>query len=330
MGLIEDELDELRRCCENRVPYSKVITAVPAMVRVEVEKTPFKKIICCLMFPPNYPNSPILIELKSKTLADKLLAGLTKVCEDEAKQFIGKPQILVVLSLLSKFLGENPLCACAQEISTLKKMLQEGETIKLSQKNSTVSVVLKKNKYTLNSKIKVPENYPTDRVDISTSDCNFPRVFRVWFIENSKEFARRCVEAPLKPKPNAPKFQPTPSLLPAAKFLIESVHRYPTEKCQICKQVLFPEDPDNAIHNEKAAAHVERVYCGHAYHHDCLILYMKTPPFQHGKMCPECGKRIYHEKWKVTPELAEARWASEQAKARELGDVVEFVRDCTE
>jgi len=94
MGLIEDELDELRRCCENRVPYSKVITAVPAMVRVEVEKTPFKKIICCLMFPPNYPNSPILIELKSKTLADKLLSGLTKVCEDEAKQFIGKPQVL--------------------------------------------------------------------------------------------------------------------------------------------------------------------------------------------------------------------------------------------
>ena len=56
-----------------------MITAVPAMVRVEVEKTPFKKIICCLMFPPNYPNSPILIELKSKTLADKLLSGLTKV-----------------------------------------------------------------------------------------------------------------------------------------------------------------------------------------------------------------------------------------------------------
>ena len=105
-------------------------------------------------------------------------------------------------------------------------------------------------------------------------------------------------------------------------------------------------DPAAAIHNEKAAAHVERVYCGHAYHHDCLILYLKTPPFDGGKKCPGCQKRIYHEKWKVTPELAEARylvlpkiylnrkqsvlfcrWASEQAKARELGDVVEFARD---
>lgn len=88
MGLIEDELNELRRCCENRVPYTKVVTAVPAMVRVEIEKTPFKKIICCLMFPPTYPHSYILVELKSKTLADKLLAGLTKVCEDEAKKHI--------------------------------------------------------------------------------------------------------------------------------------------------------------------------------------------------------------------------------------------------
>ena len=70
---------------ECKIYLIKVITAVPAMVRVEVEKTPFKKIICCLMFPPNYPNSPILIELKSKTLADKLLAGLTKVSVTHVK-----------------------------------------------------------------------------------------------------------------------------------------------------------------------------------------------------------------------------------------------------
>jgi len=30
---------------------------VPAMVRVEVEKSPYKKIIVCLMFPSDYPNS---------------------------------------------------------------------------------------------------------------------------------------------------------------------------------------------------------------------------------------------------------------------------------
>ena len=46
-----------------------------------------------------------------------------------------------------------------------------------------------------------------------------------------------------------------------------------------------------------------------------------------GKKCPGCKLRIYHEKWKVTPELAEARWAHKQAKDRELGEVVDFLGD---
>ena len=45
------------------------------------------------------------------------------------------------------------------------------------------------------------------------------------------------------------------------------------------------------------------------------------------KKCHTCKQSIYHEKWKVTPELAEARWAHEQAKNRELGEVVDFVED---
>merc|ERR1712059_44862 len=198
---------------------------------------------------------------------------------------------------------------------------------KTSQKSSTVTVTVSKEGYFVTFRCKVPPDYPRCRVEIEEVACNFPRVFKIWFVENSRELARRCVEAPLKPKPNAPKFEPKPSLEPAVQFLIESVQRYPVEPCQVCRQRLFPLDPAKVVHTEKTAAQVERVYCGHAYHHDCLILYMKTPPFEGGKKCPGCNNRIYHEKWKVTPELAEARWASEQAKARELGDVVEFVND---
>ena len=43
-----------------------------------------------------------------------------------------------------------------------------------------------------------------------------------------------------------------------------------------------------------------------------------------GKKCPACGKRIFHEKWKVTPELAEARWAHKEARNRELDEVTDF------
>ena len=111
------------------------------------------------------------------------------------------------------------------------------------------------------------------------SDSNYPRTFKVWLAEQAKELARRCVEPPLKPKPKDPPFVKKPSLLPAISFLVENVKRYEGENCQMCKKKAFPEDPAKAIHDENASAHVERVYCSHIYHHDCLILYLKTPPF---------------------------------------------------
>jgi len=327
MGIIEDEIKEIKACCENQIPGSKVVAAVRDLVRIELEKTDFKKIVCCFMFPSDYPKSPILFELKSKTLSLKLLDGLTRVTEQECKREVGKPQILFATKFINKFIEDNPLCCCSEEINTVKKLLGPDDLVKLSQKSSSVILTIYKENYFLKCKIVIPDNYPKDKVDITLVDCNFPRVFKAWFVENAKELARRCVEAPLKPKPNAPPFVPKPSMEPAVSFLVKSVQRYPVETCLVCRQRLFPTDPAKAIHNERAAAHVERIYCGHAYHHDCLILYLKTPPFDGGKKCLGCGKRIYHEKWKVTPELAEARWASEQAKARELGDVVEFARD---
>ena len=60
---------------------------------------------------------------------------------------------------------------------------------------------------------------------MESSDCNFPRVFRVWFVEQAKEIARRCVVPPLRPKPKDPPFQVKPSLGPAVAFIIENVKR---------------------------------------------------------------------------------------------------------
>ncbi len=43
-----------------------------------------------------YPSNHILIELKSKTLSPKLLDGLVKVAEADAKKLVGKPHCLHV------------------------------------------------------------------------------------------------------------------------------------------------------------------------------------------------------------------------------------------
>lgn len=44
-----------------------------------------------------------------------------------------------------------------------------------------------------------------------------------------------------------------------------------------------------------------------------------------GKFCPSCGKQIFHDKFKVSAELQEARWAHKQARQRELAEVVDFL-----
>lgn len=58
-------------------------------------KTVFKKLIICAQFPEDYPNTPLLVELKSKTLSDNLLNGLTNVCEQECKKILGKAQVIL-------------------------------------------------------------------------------------------------------------------------------------------------------------------------------------------------------------------------------------------
>ena len=44
-----------------------------------------------------------------------------------------------------------------------------------------------------------------------------------------------------------------------------------------------------------------------------------------GKKCIDCGKRIFHDKWNITPKLAEERWAHQQARQREIDEVVDFL-----
>lgn len=56
-------------------------------------KTKVRALVVCLQFPEDYPNCPILLELKSKRLSDALLRKLTQSCESELKKIIGKPQV---------------------------------------------------------------------------------------------------------------------------------------------------------------------------------------------------------------------------------------------
>lgn len=164
MGFIEDELAEVSKLAQN-VAGCKLVSCVRSMVRAEISRTKFKKIVACMQFSADYPEAILLLELKSKTLSEKLLQGLTEVCEREIKKALGKPQVLLVLKFLASFVDENPLCCCYDEITTLKESLVgRDDEIKLRQKASTVHLNISYERYFVNVKVTVPDNYPDESV----------------------------------------------------------------------------------------------------------------------------------------------------------------------
>ncbi|KAF2351723.1 Ubiquitin-conjugating enzyme/RWD-like [Trinorchestia longiramus] len=325
MGFIEDELQEIKGMVERHINGSKLEACIPAMVRVNIRRTKYKQLVVCLQFPDNYPHANILVELKSKYISQKLLDGLAKLAEKEAKQIAGKPQILHVLKFIRNFIDENPLCCCSEEISVLKqKIARPCDEIKLKQKTSSIIAIASEGKYCAKYSIAIPEDYPDTRVSLQEVSSNYPPVIKRWLLAQSHELARQCVEPPSKPRPKDPPFVLKPSLLPVLKFLLENLHSIPATVCGVCSIACLPEDPDETPCSEDAPMAVERVYCGHLYHHDCLDTYIRTPPFTGGKKCHSCSLRIYHDKWKLSPALVEARWAHKQARQRELDEAIDF------
>lgn len=165
MGLIEDELAEVEKLCEHVVPGTKLVSCVKTMVRAEIKRTDFKKVIVCIQFPENYPAAVLLIELKSKTLSGKLLQGLTNVCETEIKKSLGKPQVLLTIKFLRNFIDENPLSCCYDEISQLKHSLNEQDELRLKQKTSSIVFIINNKNYYLNLRAFIPDNYPLSCIE---------------------------------------------------------------------------------------------------------------------------------------------------------------------
>ncbi|CAM1294490.1 Uncharacterised protein g1027 [Pycnogonum litorale] len=198
---ISDELEDIRKHCTDQIEGSEVIACLPAIVRISITRTKYKQITAVLQFPENYPSDPLITELKSKALPDKLLEGLTKACDQEAKKYLGRPQILRILKFLRQFIDEKPLCICSHEINQIKCRLSEDDECKIVQKTSSVHLKLVQRRYYISIKFTVPDYYPDEQLTVEEKDSNFPPVFRRWFVAQSTEIARQCIQPPLKKKP---------------------------------------------------------------------------------------------------------------------------------
>lgn len=156
-------------------------------------------------------------------------------------------QILPILKFIRSYIEENPLICCYDEISALKKLVGNKDELKLKQKNSSITLTLHQDLYYFKTRLEVPDNYPISCVvyvwickiivkqiavqcslfkfnicRLSDVDTNFPPLFKRYLIGQGKEFARQCVESPLKKTAAQQKpFAPLPSLNKVTSFLIK-------------------------------------------------------------------------------------------------------------
>lgn len=59
-------------------------------------KTPHRQLLCQFQFPDNYPEIPILMELKSKVFPVKVTKLLNDRCDEEAKKIVGRAQVWII------------------------------------------------------------------------------------------------------------------------------------------------------------------------------------------------------------------------------------------
>ena len=56
-------------------------------------QTDYKQVSVCAQFPLGYPSEPLLLELKSKTIAGSFIDSLIKVCDQELKKHLQQKQV---------------------------------------------------------------------------------------------------------------------------------------------------------------------------------------------------------------------------------------------
>ena len=326
MADLADELAQLPRRLPE-IPGAELITCHQSMVQVRIRHTEHKQLTVLLQFPRDYPSSPLLVEIKSKTVPPRLVEGLVKICDQELRKHLGEQQVVTLLKFVSDFVASNPFLVCSEELNFIKKELcRDGDDLKVKQKAGVLHYKAYEGKYFIDFKLSVPNEYPDKPVGLEIKESNFPPHLAQVFVGHTTELSRQCVEPPLRKRPNDPPFVPKPSLKLIAEYLVtDCTRRYPHEQCSVCQEKALPEDPQTIINDESDPHYVYRVYCGHMYHRSCLDAYMKTPPFAGGKKCKVCGKRIAHDKWNVPPKLAEDRWAHQEARKREIAEVADFL-----
>jgi hypothetical protein len=301
--------------------------------------------------PKNYPEDALVFELSSKTYPYSVIYRYTNIANDISRRCaLGWPAKTALMNAIGQGQGPEGL----DEKKNKKKGNNEtSSTIKATDihKFKHDMLFLKKTKELrkINSSIKKG----TKDYAESTSTRRYARkqlkklnreevAVERRLIQQQEREAALC-EAKLKGLEIGD--VPTSSLRVVLEYLIDSfAMKLPIVNCSLCGERLLPSDPNDLMmlfregtadeqllrkkksnknkkkkKKEKKGRKPVRLYCGDWFHYSCLDTALTSPPFK--KPCPVCSKRMYHKAWPSDVKKLEKRWANEQAKKREVGEI---------
>lgn len=190
--LIAGELAALQQAAEAS-PLLRIQSLYPELVRLSIEKTPYKSLTMSVRFTDAYPREPLAVEFTSSVLPEPLLSKLSAAVEKEAKAQAGAPQLLSAVQLAAKLVSTNMLLACWDEIRQVKEELAPA-VLKLAEKSGKLSVSLCKEGHTLALDLLVADEYPAVKPTLKVLSSSLPTELTEMLTLQANELMRRMCE----------------------------------------------------------------------------------------------------------------------------------------
>ena len=169
-----------------------------------------------------YPNSSIVVRLRSKVMPPDLVEKLLKMCEKTVKKLAtadggGQPQALVVFDFVKKIMENNNLIPAWNELQGIQEILRlkpesdeiKPDELKRLEKAGKLSFKIYQRAFFLEFQLTVPEEYPAKKPVLKFVSHNFDKNFAMLFEAQAQQIIRRSWEGS------------TPGYLPGRKKVME-------------------------------------------------------------------------------------------------------------
>ena len=172
--------------------HVRLASAFAHLVRVTISPTDLRSVAISIYFPGGYPEDALTTEVSSSTLEEGVVAKLQAGCDKEAVAHKGSAQVLKVVQWLERFLAQNRLLGCFEEVRRVKQ-LDGVSAVKLQEKSGRIQATLSKGSYAVDVLLVVPDAYPAEVPTITVLSSNFePRLNQMFTVQVRALASRLC------------------------------------------------------------------------------------------------------------------------------------------